>query len=70
MRAIVLTVTLLLQCGIPASTIGIITLYNSQWARLKSEIGSLMTHRGGQLDSQRPRERNRVAHQTERCSLR
>ena len=51
-RVVVLTITALLQRGIPASSIGVITFYRPQWLRLKSEIASLMTFRDAQLRAQ------------------
>ena len=68
-RVVVLTITALLQRGIPPSSIGVLTLYKPQWARLKAEIGQLMTRREEQSQTQqqagRTQQRARMAHEAE-----
>ena len=61
-RVVVLTITALLQRGIPPSSIGVITLYRPQWAKLRSEIGSLMTVREAQLNSRHSAVERQRAH--------
>ena len=51
-RVVVQTVAVLLQRGIPASSIGVITFYKPQSAKLKEEIANLMSTRDAQPTAQ------------------